>query len=154
MCRGFFGGCFFFYHAKSVGPGSLSRSVAACVSRLYFPLLSFPPQSPSVSLASISTDFFSPLSPFPLVMFASHLLSSHSLLHLSPFDQKPVCSFSFPSILLLLLLSLCALCHSSHLPLSRFKTVFALDCSKAPGHLNRWRGYFSRQTLCASASLR
>lgn len=92
-----------------------------------------------------------PLSPISLI-FASRLRDSLSFLHLDPFDQVPVCTFSFPPLLRLLLL--CIFWHLS--PNSYLKAVFTLDCCDAPRLLNRWRGYFyssphGHQTrVCAS----
>lgn len=119
-----------------------------------FTSLWLPPQSPPTSLSSISTDFFSP----PKTNFTHQVCLSSppqppSFLHLSAFDQEPVCSF------LLLPFALFCIYSAIFSPFSRSKTLFAPDRYDAPGLLNRWRGYFcsspwGHQTLCLSACLR
>lgn len=113
------------------------------------------PQSPFVSLSSISIDFYSPLSPISLINFVSRLLYSLFPSCISiPLIKSQCAVFSFPPILLLLLFPLlCVFCHL--FPLSWSKTVFSPDYYGAPGLLN---GYFCtspgmHQTLHVSVCL-
>lgn len=146
-----------FYRAKFVEPGlhlspiPLSPSLQPSASHLciflyfYYASVSF-----CLTLIHFHRLLLPPKPSFTHQLCLSSSLQPLSLLHLSPFDQEPVCSF-FPRILfffiplLLLLFTLLCVCSAITFPSAGQKTMFSPDNDDAPWRLN---GYF-----CASAGV-